>query len=211
MIRIKQKNYAIDIALIPEKKVFDLAIGINNQLIEKTGDYSIVLGESKNIPHISLAMCGIAAESLDELKFAVFEGLQGYIPYKAEFRGYAVIETSGGDFISGIDIVRDENILEMQDILVNILTDFRYKKINSEFFYEDSAIVSDFSIEYAENYFERQTGKNFSPHITLGHGNVEEIPVYEECPNNFTCNRLAICHLGNHCTCSGTLGMLDIT
>ncbi|MBN1431228.1 MAG: hypothetical protein JW931_00470 [Methanomicrobiaceae archaeon] len=207
---MERENYAIDIALIPEKKVMDLSIGLNKQLCEKAGDYSMVLGESECLPHISLAMCGIHANRLDKLKSAVFEKLRGFIPYKAEFSGYAVIETSGGDTVSGIDIIKDETILGIQDILVEVLDDFRCEKITPDFFSGNGIDISDFSLDYSENYLKNQTGDNFSPHITLGHGNIKEVSVYEDCPEFFTCNRLAICHLGNHCTCAGILGSIEI-
>lgn len=207
---MENENYAIDIALIPEKKVLDISIGLNGQLIEKTGDYSIVLGEHECLPHISLAMCGIAANRLDELKSVLHGKLLGYVPYKAEFSGYAAVETSGGDTVSGADIVKDEKILELQNILAGILADFRCEEITPDFFYGNGMDISDFSLEYSENYLEKQTGDNFSPHITLGHGNIKEIAVYEEFPDFFTCNRLAICHLGNHCTCAGILGSIEI-
>lgn len=207
---MEPENYAIDIALIPGKEALDLPISLNKQLIEKTGDYSVVLGESVCLPHISLAMCGIPANVLDELKSKVFRALAGHIPYKAEFSRYAVVETSGGDIVSGIDIVKDKEILEIQEILVEILEEFRSEKITPDFFTGDIANISDFSLDYSENYLKMQTGENFSPHITLGHGNIKEMTTYKEFPEFFTCNRLAICHLGNHCTCARVLGSIEI-
>jgi len=207
---MERENYAIDIALIPEKKVLDLSIGLNGQFLEKTGDFSIVLGEHECLPHISLAMCGIAANRLDELKSVLRGRLRGYVPYEAEFSGYAVVETSGGDTVSGADIIKDEKIIEMQNILASILAEFRSEEITTDFFYGNCMNISDFSLEYSKNYLEKQTGDNFSPHITLGHGNIRDVSAYEEFPDFFTCNRLAICHLGNNCTCAGILGTVEI-
>lgn len=203
-------NYAIDIALIPGKEALDLAIGLNRQLAEKTGDYSIVLGKNDCLPHISLAMCGIPANLLEDLKSDLFRALAGYIPYKAKFSGYAVVDTSGGDVVSGIDIVKDKKILEIQKTAVDIVNGFTCENITPEFFLGNGQNISDFSLDYSESYLKKQTGENFSPHITLGHGDIREIDRYEVFPEFFTCNRLAVCHLGNHCTCAEILGSIEI-
>ena len=206
---MKPEYYAIDVVLVPEENVTDISIGINRKLVEKTGDSSISLGKNSCIPHISLAMCMIPADCAVEIRDALYRVIRNCLPYKASFAGYAVVETSGGNVVSGADIVRDEIILSIQDRVVRILDEFRSTGMTGECFLGDSSLITPFSIDYSENYFEKQTGGNFSPHITLGNGNVNEIPVQGIFPEYFDCRRIAICRLGNHCTCAEIIGIIE--
>lgn len=44
--------------------------------------------------------------------------------------------------------------------------------------------------------------EDFLPHITLGKGTLDA----KAGETSFTASRLALCHLGNHCTCRKVLG-----
>lgn len=196
--------YAVDIALIPEAETLDFFIGLNRKLVEISGDRSIRLGESACLPHISLAMGRVRASDIKDLEGRLSKAVSGYLPYKAVYKGYAVVAGSGGDPVSGADVVRDETIEKLQEMVAGILGDFSSGKMTSECFSGDTSVITDFSLDYSENYLTRQTGENFSPHITIGHGDVTRVEGLQP-PENFSCDRLVICRLGNHCTCAEVL------
>ena len=201
---MNQRSYAIDVALIPETRVLDLSIEVNKRLIKKSADDSIVLGKNACLPHISLAMCGVASPSIDEISELIRNAVSGFMPYSAEFKDFAVVETSGGHLVSGMDIIRDDNIMQIQEQISFILREYCCERTEPEFFAGKPSEISEFSTDYSTNYLERQTGDNFSPHITLGHGNIRDIKDIVP-PGKFECSRLAICQLGNNCTCAKVL------
>jgi hypothetical protein len=199
--------YAVDIALIPEAEALDFFIGLNRRLVEMSGDRSIQLGESACLPHISLAMGRVRAPDIGDIKERLSKAVSGYIPYDAFYKGYAVVAGSGGDPVSGADVVRDETIEKLQEIVAGVLGDFSSGKMTPECFSGYTSVITDFSLDYSENYLTRQIGENFSPHITIGHGDITKVMGLQP-PENFSCDRLAICRLGNHCTCAEILGII---
>jgi hypothetical protein len=51
---------------------------------------------------------------------------------------------------------------------------------------------------YIQNFTQNSSYKNFNPHITIGDGIFERKLKLQI---KFTASRLALCHLGNYCTC----------
>lgn len=201
---MNSEYYAVDIALIPERESLNFFIGLNRRLIEKTGDGSIYLGDSACLPHISLSMGRVRASSIEDIKERLSEAVSGYLPYFAAYKDYAVVAGSDGDPVSGMDVVRDDAIAGLQEIVAGILGEFSSHGMTPECFSGDVSAITDFSLDYSDNYLARQTGDNFSPHITLGHGDIMRLEDIQP-PANFSCDRIAICRLGNHCTCAELL------
>ena len=57
--------------------------------------------------------------------------------------------------------------------------------------------VDESTLLWIKNFPENSSFKKYYPHITLGHGQLKNFPF----PHEFTVTKLALCHLGNHCTC----------
>jgi hypothetical protein len=63
-----------------------------------------------------------------------------------------------------------------------------------------SGQVSPSTLQWIKNYPVNSSHRNFLPHITIGYGKLTA-PVAPELPSDFAVSHLALCHLGNHCTC----------
>jgi hypothetical protein len=70
-----------------------------------------------------------------------------------------------------------------------------------------SSVVSKSTLSWISNYARKSSFENFKPHITLGFGKAEIKKVIKL---KFKAQKLAICHLGNHCTCRRVLGIVKI-
>ena len=204
---MNSEYYAVDIALIPEKETLDFFIGLNRRLVEKRGDDSIYLGDSACLPHISLSMGRVHVSCIEDIKERLSEAVYGNLPYIAVYNEYAVVAGSNGDPVSGMDIVRDDEIAGLQDVVAGILEEFSSHGMTPECFSGDVSAITDFSLDYSENYLARQTGGGFSPHITIGNGDIRKVENIQ-LPANFSCDRIAICRLGNHCTCAELLEII---
>lgn len=73
-----------------------------------------------------------------------------------------------------------------------------YDNITTEMFNQDDP-VEETSISWVKNYGKKSGQPNlFKPHISL---RCKDKVVYNKVPIKFTAKRLALCHLGDHCTC----------
>jgi len=61
--------------------------------------------------------------------------------------------------------------------------------------------ISESTLRWITDFPEKSAFVNFFPHITIGYG---EIGVFSF-PGEFSVSKLALCRLGNHCTCCKAL------
>ncbi|UUX92327.1 2'-5' RNA ligase family protein [Methanoplanus endosymbiosus] len=195
------ENIAIDIVLLPPDEISERIIHYNQRLTENSGDRSIQLNPDDCLPHISLLMGGISYDDIEPLKEAISVFSGRFLPYSASFSGFAVIETDSGTAVSGADITRDSNILNLQNEIAASAGKY-LKGVSRDMVYNNrSEEITEFTTGYSGSYLNNSTKDNFSPHITIGHGDISRLKDLPEMPEEFICRRIAICHLGNHCTC----------
>ena len=63
-------------------------------------------------------------------------------------------------------------------------------------------VVAETTLEWIRRYREKAAFERFLPHITIGYGQMPDEPPF---PIDFNVAELALCHLGNHCTCRRVL------
>jgi hypothetical protein len=67
-------------------------------------------------------------------------------------------------------------------------------------------IAGESTLLWIKNYPEKSAFENFFPHITIGYGQINNLSFAAE----FTASKLALCHLGNHCTCRKILAAIQL-
>jgi hypothetical protein len=77
--------------------------------------------------------------------------------------------------------------------------------VTSDMIYGDED-VAETTLEWIKSYREKASFTRFSPHITIGYGQAQE----QGFPIKFTASKLALCHLGNHCTCRKILASIEL-
>jgi len=195
------KKTAIDIVLLPPLGIMDKALKINRMLNELSGSNTLVLDENSCIPHISVAMGTLNTAYIVEFYDSLADIAKKYLPYRAEYKGLATVKTSENEVFSGIDIIKDDCITELQEEIKDLLLSYNSDEITSDMVYPDNKKITEFTLNYSSGYLNNSTGDNFSPHITLGYGDVYDLKNVPVIPSSFNCTGIAICHLGNHCTC----------
>jgi hypothetical protein len=92
-----------------------------------------------------------------------------------------------------------EETAELQGLHEQVMKDmtafFRYD-VDEAMIYD--AAVTGTTLDWIRTYPEKAAYEYFRPHITIGYG---AVPPDLTFPIPFTAERLALCHLGNHCTC----------
>ncbi len=195
------ETIAIDVVLLPPPEVSAAALTFNQKLIERYGDRSIVLDPFACLPHVSLAMRTIPRRSLPLLT-AGFERLaRSSLPLDLRLEGAVAVTTDSGDVVSGINLEKSEPLLILHRSVMAQVNSVPAEQCSPrDISAEKNEEIAPFTCNYVNGYANHAAYDRYSPHITLGHGDVTALDgVSVPAMARFT--SLAVCHLGNHCTC----------
>ena len=186
---------AVDVVLLPGEAMADKAIEANRELVEKFGE-KIVLDKEKCLPHISLAMGCIEDEDIDAIGEVLKEIAEGAALGALLVVGIEVSENSLGEKVSVFEVERTEQLQRLHNEVMEKLSPYFSYDVSIEMIYGEEE-VAETTLQWIKNYPEKSSFGNFSPHITIGYGESGGMAF----PIEFAASRLALCHLGNHCTC----------
>lgn len=200
------RNYAVDVVLLPPPEVMDAAIQFNRMLIEMTGDDAIRLDMVQQIPHVSLAMGCIPGCTLSQLNVPLEQLANRLLPMEIGIEGPVSVVTDSGDLVSGINLAKDDALFVLHRSVMAQLSALSKEKCSAaSFIRDDGEELTSFTLGYVPDYSKKAGFELYSPHITLGNGDVTEIENLPALPEKATFSTLAVCHLGNHCTCRSVL------
>jgi 2'-5' RNA ligase len=195
---------AVDIVLLPTEAMTDIAIEANRRLARRCGE-KIVLDRENCLPHISLAM-----GCLDESDLSAAAGILKDVTEELrlpelQVTGIRASTNSAGQIVSVLEV---DNIRELQSLHEEIMGSFA-PYLSSDVtrdMLHDPAEVAQSTLLWIKNYRVNSGFGSFFPHITIGYGELSGGTF----PIRFTASRLALCHLGNHCTCRKVLAAVQI-
>jgi 2'-5' RNA ligase len=186
---------AVDVVLLPDDAMTQRAIEINRRLITN-GPQGIVLSRDDHLPHISLAMGCIEQEDVSTIRQRL-EDVARRTPIR-ELRIVGVVNStnSRGETTSLLEVERTEELQTLHEQGMQEMEPFFRYDVTEAMIHDD--VVAPSTLEWIRAYPQKSSYENFRPHITLGYG---QVPPGLSFPIPFTAARLALCHLGNHCTC----------
>ena len=196
---------AVDVVLIPSEEMTDTAIEANRKLSKKNPD-KIVLDREKSLPHISLAM-----GCIDQRKIADIEIILRKIAEKLPIRFLNIVNIHTHTNITGekVSVLQIENTDRLQSLHEQVMTSmkpyFSYD-VTADMLLSDGT-VGESTLQWIKNYPAESGYENFFPHITLGYGEIR----LESLPARFNVSKIALCRLGNHCTCRKVLAAAELT
>jgi len=185
---------AVDVVLLPSREMADRAIEANRGLLGQSVG-KIVLAKDDCLPHISLAM-----GCIDEGDIAGIEKILQTIAekYPAGCLSAVGIRTeanSAGEQVSAFQIERTETLQSLHEEIMRKLSPYFSYDVTPDMVFSGTAGTS--TLLWIKNYPRNSSFERFSPHITIGYGQVND----SSFPMKFAVSKLALCHLGNHCTC----------
>ena len=190
---------AVDVVLLPGEAMAGRTIEANRELVEKFGE-KIVLDKEKCLPHISLAMGCIEDEDVEAIGDVLKEIAEGAALGELVVIDIDVSDNTLGEKVSVFEVERKEQLQRLHnEVMKNVRPYFSYD-VSSEMIYGGGE-VAETTLMWIRNYPEKSSFANFSPHITIGYGESGGMAF----PIEFAASRLALCHLGNHCTCREVL------
>ena len=110
----------------------------------------------------------------------------------------------GGIKVSSLEIERTPALQTLHENVLEQMTEFFRYEVKPDMVNAEN--VAETTLQWIAGYRDNSAYENFRPHITLGYGQAEQI----DRPIRFRPQRLALCHLGNHCTCTRILTSVDI-
>jgi len=195
---------AVDVVLLPSDEMMDKAIRANTELVEKFGS-EIVLNKENCLPHISLAMGCIEERDISSIEKILELTAKESLPGSLTVSAILTTITVRGETISGFEIVKIKELQSLHEMVMKKLKPYFSYNVTKDTIYDQE--VAEATLSWIKNYPEKTSFENFLPHITIGYGRIENVPSF---PMEFSASMLAVCHLGNHCTCRKVLVSIDL-
>ena len=196
---------AVDVVLIPSQEMMEKAIEANRELLKQYPN-KIILDKDNCLPHISLAMGCINKKHIPDIEIILCKITQNYRIGPLHAAGIHIETNSAGEKVSVLQIKKTEQLQSLHEQVLQKLSAFFSYEVTANMMISDE-VVSESTLLWIRNYPEKSSYENFFPHITLGYGEVE----IGFLPTIFTVSKLALCHLGNHCTCRKVLAKAELT
>jgi hypothetical protein len=197
---------AVDVVLLPDKDMTQKAIEASI-VIAMQGDRRIRLNKDNCVPHVSLAMGCIDDGNIAKAARVVRERAIGAGLTMLRVECIDISKNAAGDNVSVYRVKRTDELQRLHERLMDETSAFLTEDVTAAAF--AGAKASESSVEWVKNYRSAASYENFYPHITLGYGELSE----RGFPMPFLPEKLALCHLADHCTCREVLmsaNLIDI-
>ena len=195
---------AVDVVLLPSEQMTDRAISANKELIEKFGK-KIILNRQNCLPHISLAMGCIDDGDIPDITRLLTAVADRHPQGNLKVVGVGIETNSAGEKISAFGIQKTRKLQLLHEEIMNRLGPYMSGDVSADMLYPSGEITA-LTLLWIKHYREKAAFKHFLPHITIGYGEPDAVGL----PAEFTASELALCHLGNHCTCRKVLSSVRL-
>ncbi|MHC4595141.1 MAG: 2'-5' RNA ligase family protein [Planctomycetota bacterium] len=219
---------AVDAVLLPPDEMTDKAIEANRELLQQCIGFpqggfpgKIVLDKKNCLPHISLAM-----GCIDEKDIADIEKVLQTIAKQYRLEQLSVIDihvgtSSAGEKVSVFQIEKTEALQSLHEEVMQRLAPYFSYDVTADMIFSrfprsgvPAPEAGESTLLWIKNYPEKSSFENFFPHITIGYGEIDDYSFGSReagfLPMRFTASKLALCHLGNHCTCRKILASAEL-
>ena len=186
---------AVDVVLLPDEAMTDKAIEANAELVENFGS-KIVLNKENCLPHISLAMGCIDEKDIAAIAVALEKIAEEYPVGDLRVVVIATDGDSAGEKVSAFEVEKTKELQSLHEEIMEKLAPYFSGEATGDMIYGDEQ-VTEGTLAWIRSYRKKSSFANFFPHITIGYGEIKNGPFSIK----FAASKLALCHLGNHCTC----------
>jgi hypothetical protein len=187
---------AIDIAILPPDHITDLCIDIGKDCKQ---DITVPLNKQDNLPHITLVMGVMDEDDLNRITNKSQTILDKFKPLHLSLVELNSVQTNLDKLSYGFKVDRTQELVKLHQVIMDEFLDYLSKeKSNQEMFYiKDGEEFSNISMRWVDTLYRDKKPDDYFPHISLKC----QSPMYNNLPVNFIADRIAVCQLGDHCTC----------
>ncbi len=192
---------AVDVVLLPGEEVTDKAIEANRQQPGRDG--GIALNREDCLPHISLAMGCVDEEDIGQIERVLRDIAKDSGIGKLRVVGVYIGTNASGEQVSLYHVEKTPSIQSLHEKVMRSLSQYFSYDVSEEMVSAEGQ-VAESTLRWIENFATESSFEKFFPHITIGYGQAVAL----DFPIEFTPAGLAVCHLGNHCTCRKILVLI---
>jgi len=185
-----EDTIAIDAVLLPPLEIWEWAVSLSRGIRERNSSSAILLDET-HLPHITLVQACV--DNLDDVLTVVGKSLTNVRPLELDVKS-VIVDKNG---TAGLDIVMTDELRRLHNSLMSGIEKFRRDVVSESFYLDNGQTVGYGTLNWVKNFTQQAGYEKYLPHITLGQ--TDSPP--EGKLKKFTAGRVAVCHLGNHCTC----------
>ena len=194
---------AVDFVLLPSEEMTQRTIEANTVLLKQYDD-KIILDKNSCLPHISLAMGCINERDIADIDKILHTIAEKYILERLTIIGINTTTNSSSEKVSSFQINKTETLQSLhEEVMLSLSPYFKYDATADMVLSPPTAGES--TLLWIKNYSKKSSFENFFPHITIGYGQISDFSF----PIEFSATKLALCHLGNHCTCRKILALAE--
>jgi 2'-5' RNA ligase len=219
---------AVDAVSLPSDEMMDKAIEANRELLQQCIGFpqggvpgKIVLDKKNCLPHISLAMGCIDEEDIADIEKVLQTIAKQYSLEQLSVIDIHVGTSSAGEKVSVFQIEKTEALQSLHEEVMQRLAPYFSYDVTADMIFSRfprSGVpppeAGESTLLWIKKYPEKSSFENFFPHITIGYGEIDDYSFGSReagsLPMRFTASKLALCHLGNHCTCRKVLASAEL-
>ncbi len=190
------KKLAIDVVLLPSEQMMNEAIFINQKILQEE-DRKIILNKENCFPHISLLMGCIDVAHLQEVSSILDKIASLFTSFHLQIEESQTDNMPDEKPVTVLNIREDHWLQSLHQKTIERLLPFLTFDATPDMLDDNPEEIKDMTLHVINNFLENSSFDKFSPHITVGLGPYPAI-TYQ---SFFTASTLALCQLGNHCTC----------
>jgi len=194
---------AVDVVLLPSQEMTDAVIEANRELLKLHPD-KIILDRDNCLPHISLAMGCIEEADIADIENVLWQIAGLYATDELRFIGIHIGTNSVGEKVTVIGVERTQSLQMLHEEVMQTLSSYFSYDVTADMVLSPPP-AEESTLLWIRNYPENSSYEKFLPHITIGYGQIGGFSF----PSRFTADKLALCHLGNHCTCRKVLASVE--
>lgn len=196
---------AIDVVLLPSEEMMDIAIKINKELL-KEYENKIILDKQKCLPHISLCMGCIDKNNILEIEDILKDIVLQFSKMNLVADKLKPETIPTGKIVSGMVIQNTKELQDLHEIVMKKLWNFLSYNVEVSMLFNPLE-VEEVTFYWIKNYAKKYDNpSSFHPHLTVGFGETDKF----QFPIKFTSSKLALCQLGNYCTCRKVIISFDL-
>jgi 2'-5' RNA ligase len=199
------KKIAIDVVLLPSEHMINDAIAINQQIRQEEGR-RIVLNKENCFPHISLLMGCIEEAHLPKVSKLLDSIGSFFTFFHLQIEAAQTDTMPDGKPVTVLNISKDPLLQSLHQKAIEVLLPFLSFDASLDMLYGNPSEIKEISLYFINNFLKNSSFDKFSPHITIGLGTYPA----DEYKTPFTASTLALCQLGNYCTCRRILHTVSL-
>ena len=189
---------AVNFVILPPDHAMDVAISLNKRACKES---YIFLDRDKSFPHVSLLMGCLRLDQIKQAEIMLKAIASQHKKMTLSITHMRIVNVPTGDIMT-LDIDPYDKLQLLHESLANDFAPLLSKDAMEADIFDSSPPAS--TLDWINGYIPNSCFENFWPHITVGYMKDNALSEKVE-PFTFLASRLAICHLGNYCTCKRIL------